>query len=531
MEQSTIHSTLLGKMLPFSLTIIFFSCINLLYSQGVKPSLSFVVSIPQPGSHTYQVEFTIDQWNQDTIRLKMPKWMPGYYQIMDYSKNIESISAADKAGKIIPIETINNNTWKLKGIKNKLFTLSYTVKTSRQFVAISYVDSAHAYLIPESTFLYVDGFLQSPAIVKIKMNPQWKHIATGLEPVLNKSNEFLAPDFDILYDCPFLIGNLESLPSFTVGGIEHKFVGYKIGEFDKVLFIENLKKIVEASVDIIGDIPFKQYTFITIGPGRGGIEHLNNTTVSFDGSNLNKPDAMNRMMNFLAHEYFHHYNVKRIRPFELGPFDYDKGSATNLLWVSEGLSVYYEYLIVKRAGLADDNTLFSNFNENINSVENNPGRLFQSLQQSSYSTWKDGPFGTQGDTPGRTISYYIKGPIVGMLLDFEIRHTTENKKSLDDVMRLLYWKYYRQEHRGFTDAEFQRACESVAGTSLSSVFEYVYTTKELDYDKYLAYAGLKIDRQTIDSDEKAKKLKLSISRIANPDSLQLAILNSWLGAF
>jgi predicted metalloprotease with PDZ domain len=151
------------------------------------------------------------------------------------------------------------------------------------------------------------------------------------------------------------------------------------------------------------------------------------------------------------------------------------------------------------------------------------------LQQASYNTWKDGPFGTQGEVPGRTISYYSKGPIVGLFLDFEIRNATKNKKSLDDVMRLLYWKYYKEKKRGFTDAEFQKACESIAGISMSELFEYVYTTKELDYNKYLAYAGLKIDRQTVDSADKTKKLKLSISRMENPDSLQLVILNSWLG--
>ncbi len=127
---------------------------------------------------------------------------------------------------------------------------------------------------------------------------------------------------------------------------------------------------------------------------------------------------MNRMMNFLAHEYFHHYNVKRIRPSELGPFDYDQGSKTNLLWVSEGLSVYYEYMVVKRAGLADEQTLFGDFEKNINANENNPGRRYQSLAQASYKTWSDGPFGTQGEEAGKSISYYDKGPVVGLLLDF-----------------------------------------------------------------------------------------------------------------
>lgn len=455
--------------------------------------------------------------------------MPGYYQVIEYSKSVEKMKAMDGRKKNIPIQKLNDNTWIITGIKNKSFFVKYSIRTSRQFVANSYVDNGHAYLIPENTFLYIDGFLKTPVSVKLLFNNGWKKIATGLDPVTNRPNEFTAPDFDILYDCPILIGDLEELPSFTVKGIEHRFIGYKMGKFDHTPFMENLKKVVEASVAIIGDIPYKQYTFIGIGPGRGGIEHLNNTTISFDGNGLDKPAAMNQMMNFLAHEYFHHYNVKRIRPMELGPFDYDKGSRTNLLWVSEGLTVYYEYLIVKRAGLVDASTLFADLEGNLNAIENNPGRHYQSLQQASYNSWSDGPFGTSGNEPGKTISYYDKGPLVGLLLDFEIRNATQNKSSLDDVMRLLYWKYYKEKGRGFTEAEFQSTCEEVAGVSLKNIFEYVYTTKELDYAKYLLYGGLKMEKQDVTVSGKPNQQKFKIVRIENPSPSQEAILRSWLG--
>ena len=236
---------------------------------------------------------------------------------------------------------------------------------------------------------------------------------------------------------------------------------------------------------------------------------------------------MNRMMNFIAHEYFHHFNVKRIRPMELGPFNYEMGNRTNQLWISEGLTVYYEYLVVKRAGLMDSKMLLSYLSNNINSVENNPGRFFQSLQQASYSTWSDGPFGTQGKEPGKSISYYEKGPLIGLLLDFEIRKSTNNNKSLDDVMRLLYDKYYKFEKRGFTEAEFQFSCEQIAGVSLSEFFEYIYTTKELDYEKHLAHAGLKVDK--IKSKEGSNIFNHTISKIDNPSPLQQAIYSSWAG--
>jgi predicted metalloprotease with PDZ domain len=496
------------------------------FSQNAKPVLNYTLSMPKAALHYCHVELQVKNGNEDSLHFKMPQWMPGYYQIMNYSKSVENISASDQQGKSIVLKQKNSNTWSIGGIRNKTIVISYDVKADRKFVANSYVDTTRAYLASTGIFLYADGYLKLPVSVKIKSGQPWKHVATGLDHVAGKTDEFTAPDFDILYDCPILIGNLDELPSFKVNGIEHRFMGYAIGSFDQKLFMENLKKIVQASVNVIGDIPFKQYTFIGIGPGRGGIEHLNNTTISFDGSSLTTTMAINKMMNFLAHEYFHHYNVKRIRPFELGPFDYDKGSKTNLLWVSEGLSVYYEYLIVKRAGLADMKTLLANLENNINAVENNPGRFYQSLTQASYNTWKDGPFGTQGDEPGKSISYYDKGPVVGLFLDFAIRNATQNKKSLDDVMQHLYWHYYKKLNRGFTDAEFEQTCETIAGASLARVFEYVYTTKELDYSTYLGYAGLTIENETTETGD-SKKTKYIIKPMQNINSLQKEIVKSW----
>ena len=497
---------------------------NSAIAQTAKPVLYYTVSMPYPSSHYYHVELFSSGWSEGTVDFKMPKWMPGYYQIMNYAKAVEHFSAKDNNNNV-PVKNINDNTWQIAVTKNKPFNISYDVKADRQFVANSYLDSTRGYIIPNGLFVYIDGHLNTPVSVKILTNKNWSKIATGLEPVAGKLNEFTAPGFDILYDCPILMGNLEELPSFKVNGIEHRFIGYKLGDFDRIQFMANLKKVIEAAVAVIGDIPYKQYTFIGIGPGQGGIEHLNNTTVSFNGKGLNTADGMNRTMNFLAHEYFHHYNVKRIRPFELGPFNYDKENKTNLLWVSEGLSVYYEYLIVKRAGLISEQSLFNNFESSINAFENNPGRLYQSLTQASYETWSDGPFGKQGEDAKKSISYYDKGPVVGLILDFAIRHATQNKKSLDDVMRLLYWQYYKTLQRGFTDAEFQQACESLAGISLAHEFEYVYTTKELYYNTYLAYAGLKIDVQA--GPEKDKR-KFFIQPIEKPDELQSAILQSWL---
>jgi predicted metalloprotease with PDZ domain len=319
-------------------------------------------------------------------------------------------------------------------------------------------------------------------------------VATGLDSIPGKQHTFYAANFDVLYDSPLLMGELEELPVFFVKGKPHYFIGYKLGEFDRKQFVADLKKIVESSAAIIGDIPYSHYTFLAIGPGRGGIEHLNSTSLSFsNGEGFDSPEARKRLYSFIAHEYFHHYNVKRIRPIELGPFDYAKENKTNMLWVSEGFTVYYEYLVLKRAGLMNDDDVLKALQSNIAAYENKPGHLFQSATQASYDTWSDGPFGRTGDEVNKTISYYDKGPVLGLMLDFNIRHETNNRQSLDDVMRLLYKKYYQTKKRGFTEAEFQMECEKVAGTALTEVFSYASTVAPINYPKYFAYAGLDID--------------------------------------
>ena len=483
-----------------------------------QPVIHFDVTIPENAGHRYDVEMSISHVPDDTLILHLPRWMPGYYQIMKYGENIDILTASSATGAVLPVKRMDANTWQV--VKGKLaqIRLRYSVQTVRKFVATSYVDSAHAYLVSTNTFIYPEGYLQTPVTVRVADGMGWQQVATGLEAISGTDHLFAATNFDILYDCPILVGNLESLPAFEINGVPHYFTGYQLGQFDRPAFVKALQKVIQAGVDIMGDIPFEKYTFIAIGPGRGGIEHLNNTTVSFDGNQLNDQAAIDRMLAFLAHEYFHHYNVKRIRPFELGPFDYTKANRTNLLWVSEGFTAYYEYLMLRRAGVIDEKTLLDFFEGIINSHEKDQGKNFQTLQQASFYTWRDGPFGAQGGKEDRSISFYEKGTIMGLLLDFEIRNATQNSRSLDDVMRLLYGHYYQKLQRGFTDAEFQEACEQIAGKSLTHVFEYVYTTKAVDYNAVLKHAGLQL---TTEVD------KLSISRLPEINAAQQTMLSSW----
>ncbi|MFT3827998.1 MAG: PDZ domain-containing protein [Chitinophagaceae bacterium] len=470
--------------------------VQAIVAQSAQPSFAFTVAMENPSQHQYQVTFNCNNVQKDWLDIKMPVWMPGYYQVMDYADNVSDFTVKDDKGVAIQWEKADKNTWRVYSKQAAALQVSYKVKTTRSFVATNYLDEERGFIAPPGVFVHVAGYLQYPVSVRIVPYGKWNRIATGLEPVAGTANTFTAPDFDVLYDSPLLVGNLDELPSFTVKGLPHYFIGYQLGQFDRALFMEQLKKVVEAATDMMGDIPYKHYTFISIGPGAGGIEHLNSAAVSFSGNNLTTVASMKGVLSFLGHEYFHHYNAKRIRPIELGPFDYDKGSRTNMLWVAEGVTAYYDDLLLRRAGIVSGDDLINTFATSIKAFENKPGHLFQSVSQASYDTWADGPFGRTGDDVNKTISYYEKGPALALILDFKIRNETKNKYSLDDVMRALYKEYYQQKHRGYTEAEFRAVCEKIAGTSLNEFFEYIYTVKEVDYPKYFAYAGLDVDTKS-----------------------------------
>jgi predicted metalloprotease with PDZ domain len=340
--------------------------------------------------------------------------------------------------------------------------------------------------------MHIAGRIRQPVTVTVKSFPGWKRVSTGLDPVEGTPGTFFAADFDVLYDSPILVGNQEIL-DFEVRGIPHVFAVDDLGTFDRQKFVADHKRMVETAAALIGEIPYRRYAFLVIGPGGGGLEHANSTALTLDPAALNDPAGYKRWLRFVTHEYFHHYNVKRIRPLALGPFDYDRENYTRLLWVSEGFTSYYEDLILKRAGLITRDDVFEAARSNIANYENIPGCRFQSAAEASFDTWLHG-FGRGGNAANTTISYYDKGAALGMLLDFKIRGETENRKSLDDVMRVLYREFYKEKKRGFTDDEFRAVCERLAGCPLGEIFDaYVSTTKDIDYAKYLAYAGLDID--------------------------------------
>lgn len=485
---------------------------------SLLPTFSFTVSMEDPASSKLQVAFQYKGIDTNAVELKMPAWTPGYYRILNFARNVTNFKAVGDSGKPLFWEKPDDNTWRVKSGGATSIEVSYEVIARGQGVAESQLTEKRAYISPTSVFMFVAGKLDYPVKVTIKPHPGFSRISTGLEPVIGEENSFFAESFDVLYDCPIYVGNQEVL-KFDINGIPYEVAMEDPGNFDRDEVISALKRLIMAATSVVGEIPYRRYVFIMMGPGVGGLEHRNSMAVFTRIPTSNDRQEFQRWLSFIAHEFFHLYNVKAIRPVALGPFDYEKENRTNMLWFSEGGTVYYEYIILRRAGFMNREEVLNTFGRIIEKVENSAGRKIESVAQASYNTWEEPFFGSD-----KTISYYDLGAILTMLLDLKIRHETDGRRCLDDVMKVLYQRFYKEKRRGFTDEEFRKVCEEVAGSDLSEFFNYVYTTEPIDYNKYLGYAGLKLEVREGEGGCRSYTIRMQ----EELDGQQLRLLTGWL---
>lgn len=481
--------------------------------------IQIALSAAEPASQHYSVTLRCEGLDGDPLDFRMPCWTPGYYQLMNYARHVDGFAARDGQGRALEWSKPDNDTWRVKPNGAPVTVVSYRVRAARDFVAENHLDPERGYVCPAATFMYVAGRLDHPATLTVTPYAPWPDVVTGLEPAPGEFT-FTAPDFDTLYDCPLLLGDLEPL-EFSAAGKPCAFVAVELGDFPREEFARDAARMIEAAAAICDDVPYERYTFMAIGPGQGGIEHANTCAISYTPREGGRSPSRNkRFMAFLAHEFFHLYNAKRVRPIELGPFDYQQENRTRMLWVAEGFTLYYEHLILHRAGLTSRDHLLEQLAGHIQRHESRPGRLVQSPAQASWNTWDEGPF---GGAPETTVSCYDAGAVVGLLLDLAIRQETAGQKSLDDVMRLLYRKFYQQLGRGYTEEEFREACAQVAGAPLTEVLGYATSAGQIDYDKHLGPAGLVLERWEEDGEEQcALRVSDSIT------SAQRALLAGWL---
>lgn len=471
--------------------LLFIICLAFPTCLWSKYEMNYEVSF-DPQRHYINVELNYESDKLEDVMLKMPVWAPGYYLIVDYPKYLTDFFVRDSEGREVTWQKRGKNGWLIHP-ESLSFTASWRIFADERSVAESRVQKDIGFLTPNGVFMHRENDIGHDAHIHFTLPPEWSKVSSGLKREYISPTHFYSKNFDLLYDSPFLFGN-HFTENFDHEGHQYEFALETPEGYDESPFKEDFKKMVSATTHLIGDVPYDNYCLIHLGQGGGGLEHIN-SQVCYTSGSFRFPKHVDYLnyMSFVTHEYFHLYNVKSIRPIELGPFDYDREVFTPMLWVSEGFTVYYETRLMLDAGICDVDYLLIELSSYIQTIESKEGHKHMSLRQSSYDIWLNF-FNSSSNSNDVRISYYDKGPIIGLLMDIDIRRKTEGKKSLDDLMRLLYYRYFKELGRGFTEEEFWDSAKEIAGEPLELIRRYVETTDEIDYEGILADAGLELNR-------------------------------------
>ena len=481
------------------LFLVFANAPSLAAQAGAPKSaqeITFTVAMPKPHTHMLDVELRIKrgagEWPKQEI-LIMPVWTPGSYMIREFARHVQDFAASDVSGKPLPWEKTNKNSWRVDTGGLAEWRVSYRVYANELTVRTNELNTEHAFWNNAALLMYPDGQLNASSILRVLAPEPWR-VATGLPPVPGQKNAFRAENFDILYDSPVEASNFKTIP-FEVKGVPHRIVIDGDGNHDPERMRADIKKIVETEIELMGgEVPYRDYTFILHlrGNAGGALEHLNSTAINASRFGFRSEASYRGFLDAVAHEFFHLWNVKRIRPDALGPFDYTKENYTKLLWVAEGITSYYANIILRRAGLISETEFLASAASAFQGLQNTPGRLVLNAEEASFDAWIK-YYRQDENSVNSQIDYYDKGAILGLLLDLEIRKQSKGARSLDDVMRALYGEFFKKG-RNYTPADFQKVSETAAGTSLETFFaKYVRGREELEYNSALAAAGLRLD--------------------------------------
>ncbi len=462
----------------------------------------YTVAMPEPATHLFTVtaSFANIPGNRESVDLVMPVWAPGSYLVREFARHVQDFSATAN-GQPARWEKIDKNTWRvwLPRARSRTVEATYRVYANDLSVRTSHLDDSHAYFNGTNLFVYANGYKDLPVRLTLVAPSNWK-VATGLErggiavpSGALSTHTFVAPDYDRLVDSPVEAGPIEIL-QFEALGKPHEIAIWGQGNYDPERLKTDFRKIVEAGAAIFGNtLPYEKYVFILhLYPGGGGgLEHLNSTTCESSPFVFQKKESYLNFLGLIAHEYFHLWLVKRIRPVPLGPFDYETENYTKMLWLMEGGTDYYANVLLERAKLMTEDEYYKELAKGIQALERNPGRRHMSLEDSSFDAWIK-YYRQNEHSVNSQISYYTKGAVVTAMLDLEIRGRTKNAKSFDDVLRYL-WETYTKKGKGVPENGVQPAVEAVAGSSFKEFFDkYVRGTDDIPYDTFLAYVERKL---------------------------------------
>ncbi len=487
------------------------------------PGINYQVAMTQPENHLFKVTLRVQNWNSQELNLKMPVWTPGSYLVREYSKHIQNFSAHNHEGKPLVWHKLSKNHWQIQTKDITEITVQYRVFANELTVRTNHLDANHAYFNGAALFFYIPEFPDVAYQVKILTpSPSWR-VTTAL-PSTGKTNTFYADDFDTLVDSPFEIG-YQDVYKFEVLGKNHELVIWGKGNIEPKRVIDDLQKIIQVEAEIFGGLPYDRYIFILhLAPqGAGGLEHKNCCTLNYNRLGFRAKDSYERFMQLAAHEFFHLWNVKRIRPKALEKFDYEGENYTTSLWFCEGTTSYYDLMIPLRSGIYDAKTFLNNLSKEITRLQTTPGRFIQPVSESSWDAWIK-LYRPDANSSNSQISYYLKGEMVSLLLDLLIRSHHNNKRSLDNVMAIL-WEQFGKPEIGFTPTDLQHIIESVAGMDLSDFFQrFIDGTEELPFNEYLEPFGLQV--QAEDQKECVPYLGITVKTENGRESIKIVEINS-----
>lgn len=451
-------------------------------------AVTYRVSVPAPSTHYVWVQASLPARGRDAITVMMPVWTPGSYLVREFARHVDRISATAPDGRRLPLEKVKKNRWRIELGGASQAILRYRLYCREASVRTNYVDDAHLVLNGAATFITDTEALGAPHEVELALEGRFGDVAVSLPK--GEGGRRVAADYDALVDAPIVAGALRRLP-FEVQGVPHELVQLGgEGLWPDARAARDVARVTETLARFWGVVPYDRYLFLNvIGLGGGGLEHKGSTLMMPRRFDARTQDGYRGWLGLVAHEHFHTWNGKRLRPSGLGPFDYEREVYTRGLWVVEGLTSYYDDLIVRRAGLADEAAYLKALSKQIARLEQTPGRLEMPLAQASYDAWIEF-YRPDASSRNTTVSYYNKGAVVGFVLDMAIRRATGGGESLDDVMRAAYARYSGEA--GYDSEALYALFESVGGAEVRALAERLAeTTEEIDYGPALDWVGLR----------------------------------------
>ncbi|WP_409559774.1 M61 family metallopeptidase [Hydrogenophaga sp.] len=474
------------------------------------PGVLYRVAVQSTQAHLFAVTLTIAR-PAARQRLALPVWIPGSYLIREFAQHLQHLRAT-QGGEPVPLRQLSKNSWQADADPAQPLTLHYEVYAFDASVRTAFLDSTRGFFNATSLCLRVIGQEDQPQTLDIAADglPAGWQVATGLSALDVDAagvGRYTAAHYDELADCPVELGTFWS-GAFEACGVPHRFVVSGAGgwvDFDRLL--ADTQRICETQIRFWhGDQkpPFERYVFMlnASGDGYGGLEHRNSTALIAQRSDLPKTlvkdekpaalkatDGYTTLLGLISHEYFHTWNVKRLRPAEFARYDYDTENHTELLWFFEGFTSYYDDLFLRRAGLIDDATYLALVTKTYNQVQQTPGQRVQSVAQASYDAWLK-YYRVQENTPNATVSYYTKGALVALCLDLTLR--AEGRSTLDDVMRELW---ARSGGGPIKEADVARALKRLGGRAFDrELRDWVHGTGDLPVLDLLAPQGAKVQQ-------------------------------------